>query len=145
MAPPCQDNLSSLNLTSSCSLPCMPLGMGREGTAARMSSSNSSSLLLPAFLHYASWELAGRGSGVLRSSDFSGNIKRLCRPWKIKPQLLFSTVQLLSAIAVIELFDQYQDLQNVRANKNSPKQFAGKVRTGLGCSGTCSVIRAEYH
>lgn len=81
MAPPCQDNLSSLNLPSSCSLPCMPLDMGREGTAARMSSSSSSSsLLLPAFLHYACWELAGRGSGVLRSSDFSGNIKGFCRP-----------------------------------------------------------------
>jgi len=45
-----------------------------------MSSSDSSSLLLPAFFHSVGWELAGVRFGVVRSSDFSGNIKGLSRP-----------------------------------------------------------------
>jgi len=58
----------------------MPLGTGRDGLACWMSSSDSSSLLLPAFFHSVGWELAGVRFGVVRSSDFSGNIKGLSRP-----------------------------------------------------------------
>lgn len=62
----------------------MPLGMGREGLVYWMSY-YSSSLLLPAFLYSASWELAGRALEYLEEVIFQAIVKCLASLEKIKP------------------------------------------------------------
>lgn len=87
----------------------MPLGMGREGLAYWMSY-YSISLLLPAFLYSACWELVGEALEYLEVVIFQAIVKCLAGLKKIKPQLLFSMVQLLAAIALFELLNLYHDL-----------------------------------
>lgn len=79
--------------------------MGREGLAYWMSY-YSISLLLPAFLYSACWEALEYLEVVI----FQAIVKCLAGLKKIKPQLLFSMVQLLAAIALFELLNLYHDL-----------------------------------